>query len=183
MITDALLEGLITGGIALIILLIGSVLMWLTLGKYMITNYATKKFESALVDAYENPEGEYGQMVSNLSQLGLVAALKSLSELIPEDPNTPAHPMVNSMFRRLEDHIFKGIMGGIGRQIKKGQAGGPDGTPALNPAGLLGMLSGGTGKGSDAMGGLGNIMSLMQMFSGLQGGGNTPPKTGGSGWP
>jgi len=181
MITDALLEGLITGGLALIILFVGSVIMWLTLGKYMITNYATKKFESALVDAYENPEGEYGQMVANLSQLGLVAALKSLSELIPEDPNMPAHPMVNSFFRRAEDHIFKGIMGAFGRQMKKMSEGGAGATPGGNPLAMLGMLGGG-GKGTDQGAGLGNIFSLLQMFQGMQGG-NNPPKTGGSAWP
>ena len=186
MLEQALWEGLVTGAIALTILLIGSVLMWLTLGKYMITNYASKKLESSLKDAYENPEGENGQMVANLSQLGLVAALKSLSELIPEDPNTPAHPMVNSMFRRFEEHIFKGIMGAFGRQMKKmHETGGAGATPGgINPMALLGGLTGGKG-GSDQMGGLGNIMGLLQMFGGMQGqgGGNTPPKTGGSGWP
>ena len=165
--------------------------MWLTLGKYMIKTYATKQLVDGLEDAYENPEGEYGQMVSNLAQLGLVAALKSLSELIPENPSIPAHPMVNSMFRRFEEHIFKGIMGAFGRQMKKMQEtggalppGGLGGPGGINPMALLGNLTGGKG-GSDQMGGLGNIMGLLQMFSGMQGqgGGNTPPKTGGGGWP
>jgi hypothetical protein len=181
MLEQALWEGLITGAIALVILLVGSVLMWLTLGKYMITNYASKKLESSLQDAYENPEGENGQMVANLSQLALVAALKSLSELIPEDPNQPAHPMVNSFFRRAEDHIFKGIMGAFGRQMKKMQEGGAGAPAGLNPAGLMGMLGGAKG-GSDSMGSLGSIMSLMQMFAGMQGGGSSQPKSGGSGW-
>ena len=188
MLESALLEGLVTGAIALTILLIGSVLMWLTLGKYMIKTYATKQLMEGLEDAYENPEGEYGQMVSNLAQLGLVAALKSLSELIPEDPNTPAHPMVNSMFRRFEDHIFKGIMASFGRRMKTMQEGGAPGAPAgMNPAGLMGMLGGlgglGGKGGAGAMGGLGDIMGLLQMFQG-QGGGDTPPsKPGGKGWP
>lgn len=185
---NAILEGLISGGIATCLLIIGSLVMWLTVGKHIIKTQATKQLLEGLQDAYENPEGEYGQMVSNLAQLGLVAALKSLSELIPEDPNAPAHPMVNSMFRRFEEHIFKGIMASFGRRMQQMQKDGAPGAPAgMNPAGLMGMLGGLGGKGgAGAMGGLGDLMGLLQMFQGAtgQGGGNTPPsKPGGEGWP
>ena len=187
---DAMLETALKALLELGILSIGAVIMWLTLGKYLIkkqiTRYGAEALKNGLQEAYDDPEGEYGQMVANISQLGLVAALKSLSELIPEDPNLPAHPMINSFFRRAEDHIFKGIMGAFGRQMKKMQeTGGAGATPGgINPMALLGGLTGGKG-GSDQMGGLGNIMGLLQMVGNMQGqgGGNTPPKTGGSGWP
>lgn len=156
--------------------------MWLTLGRYVVTNYATKKFESALTDAYENPQGEYGQMVGKLSQLGMSFALNTLSELIPEDPNTPAHPMVNSMFRRLEDHLFKGIMGAFGRHAKKVQESlGGDG--GVNPMALLQQFGGAGKGGASGFGDLGGIFNLLSTFQGMTGGGQPAKQSsGGGGW-
>lgn len=176
------LEGIIQGLFTLLVLGIGSIAIWLTIGRWIVRKEVRKHgleaLQKGIHTAFTEPDSQERAMVGELIGLSMSFALNELPKLIPENLNEAPHPFFHSLMRRIETHILKAIMGGMGRVMQKGKEGElPD--LGANPIGAITGILG----GKNPMGGLGEAFSLLQMFMGQQQGNAGQKSTGGgSGW-
>jgi hypothetical protein len=153
-----LIQVAVVGGLAA---LAGSSIVWLTLGPYVVKKHGVKQLQTGFQKAIDNPGGPESKMIGSLCQQGVAYALNSLPELIPENPNEPAHPVFNSILRRIEDHAGKAMFAAFGRIMNNMKKAGIDvqgGNVAINPLGILGNL-----------GGSGNIVDMLPQLAQLGG--------------
>jgi hypothetical protein len=69
--------------------LIGSSVMWLTLGPFIVEKYAFRKLQTGLKTASEDPESPQGQLVGSLSRQVAESSLSSYVQKAIDDPQGP----------------------------------------------------------------------------------------------
>jgi len=173
---------------------LGSVVIWLMLGRWIVEKYAMRKLQAGFQKAIDDPGGPESKMIGSLCQQGVAYALNSLPELIPENPNEPAHPVFNAILRRIEDHAGKAMFAAFGRIMNNMKKAGIDvqgGNVAINPLGILGNL-GGSGNIVDMLPHLAQLGGQMQQAggTGVTPASQLPPphfsrggNSGGKNWP
>jgi len=139
--------------------IIGSFLLWKFYGSRIVLKYAGLALERWIERAYKDPEGHESKVVGKLAALIIAHLLENVDDVLPADPTQPAHPSVNLIFRRLEDHLMKAMSAAFGRQIRRiGEAA----ENADDPANALQMAFPAMGGDMD---GLTQMMTMLQMFN------------------
>jgi hypothetical protein len=131
-----------------------------------------RKLQAGFQKAIDDPGGPESKMIGSLCQQGVAYALNSLPELIPENPNEPAHPIFNSIMLRIEQHASKALFAAFGTIMNNMKKAGIDvqgGGLPINPMGILSMLG---GKGNIA-----DMLPMLQQFGGMQQQGAPPPQS------